>query len=295
MSMKVYDAYKVTTQDVWRLLWRIRDIARENARKAITRHYTDRVRTLDTDTREYRRAVKGATEKEEWHRRLNYVHGLVRDGYKATQLSPYRDMYDLDVSIALYPYERDFYIRAFVDQVSVVGKSLDFLGGLSGLMDYHYQNSSDRPDDICESDWDTRALVWDYIFERNNYCGDHVVVEIVSWEGFYHIDPWMNLYKEWLACPPELPSREQVWAEELGRQEQVTSACGTQDLVTVLSRLYGVITIERSGRNWVLAGMGEERPYRTLNEAANEVLLEHLPESLKGLAKGLMARTQKTG
>lgn len=46
----------------------------------------------------------------------------------------------------------------------------------NGWQDYHYQNQTDKPDDITDEEWQQRKSVWNQIFSGNNHSFNDVSV-----------------------------------------------------------------------------------------------------------------------
>jgi len=61
------------------------------------------------------------------------------------------------------------------------------------LEDFHYQNHTDRPDNISEEDWDGRYRVWSELTENWRLV---LVLPICNTKCFYQIDPWMELSRK---------------------------------------------------------------------------------------------------
>lgn len=54
----------------------------------------------------------------------------------------------------------------------------------AGFKDFHYQNQTDRPDDICEAEWAARAKTWDEALPTGRAVD-------VAYE--FHLATWMDL------------------------------------------------------------------------------------------------------
>ncbi len=225
MSTKIYDAFHVVDPaTVWEVLWRIEDRAREAVVDALRRHYLELVVDMDPDVPSYREELVRA-ETDEAIFRLRKAHDLINDGYKKNCTSPLRDTYSLDVTLALYPHKQEFFLRTFCDHASMLGGCLDFVAEMPELRDFHYQNSTDPPG-ADFGDRVTRRETWDAIMLSSG-IGRHVVLEVVCWEGFYRVDPWLELAREWWGAPPELPIREEVWARKLRKlARRIAERCG---------------------------------------------------------------------
>lgn len=293
MSTKIYNAFRVRNgkpQHLWPLLWKIQDQAEANIRTALREHYLTLVRQMDPDSPEYR-AAKGKTSiTEELAFRLRYARDLIRTGFKKNTTELSRDTYSLDVVIAVYPYRGRTYLRTFAESSSVVGTCLDFVPELAELEDFHYQNQSDPPENVLPKDWAARRRVWDGITKYQD-VGRYVTLEILNYGKFWKVDPFNDLAREWRASPPKLPSREEVWAEALGKLDSLKDA--KFQVRKGLIRVPKKFSISEVRAEWVVVYQGQTLRYPTLNQAADYVHFEHLPTSTKEMVRHLMANAEE--
>lgn len=295
MSMKVYNAFRVKDPDpkkLWPLLWKIRNKAEALVVAALKAHYWDLVRKMDTETKEYLEARGKLADTREASFRLAHARDNVRKAYKENSTSAQRDRYSLDVTVAVYPYRGEVYLRTFVESISIVGHVLDFVPKMRELEDYHYQNQTDRPEEVSAKDWRQRRRVWDGITSAYQDIGSHVALEVFSWGSFYRLDPWLNMATEWSANQPELPIREEVWAEELRK----------------LKALEGVEITAREGRirggkrfsvfkeidgKWTSIIDAKARRHKTLNRAADHVWFKHQPAETQEYVNRMIAEAKE--
>lgn len=293
MSTKIFNAFRVRVskpQSVWALLWKIQDQAEANIRTALREHYLELVRQMDSDSPEYREAWANTSFKDELPFRVRRARDLIRAGYKKNSTELSRDTYSLDVTVAVYPYGSRVYLRTFAESISVVGGCLDFVAKMPELEDFHYQNQTDRPDDVTEKDWATRRRVWDGITAYQD-VGRHVTLEILNYGSLWRLDPIYDLAREWKADPPKLPSREEIWAETLSKLDSLKGV--TLQVQKGLIRAPARFTIEQIGDEWIVIYLGQTLKYPTLNQAADYVHFEHLPESTKEMVRHLMANAKE--
>lgn len=294
MSMQVYNAYRIRDPyKLWALVWKIRDTAQAKAIELLRAHYAKLVREMDTDDPAYKKARKKEDPAySEAGFRLGRARELIRAAYKANVTSMHWDTYTLDVCFCVYPYDGQFYLRTFCQAGSILADVFDFVPEMPELEDFHYQNSTDRPKKVSERQWKNRRRVWDSISKAYNDIGNHVTVDVVSWHGFYRIDPWLKLVKEWQANPPDLPSREEIWALKIGRQESIDDISFKKGLIEANK---GTVRVFKKGRKWISSIKGVEKVHKTLNHAADHVWFEHLPERERELVLRMIENAQARG
>ena len=70
----------------------------------------------------------------------------------------------IDDCAIIYPHEDNLYVQFF--NPSDLGDYRSEVMELNGnFKDYHYQNQTDKPDEVSDEDWEERGRVWDEIFE----------------------------------------------------------------------------------------------------------------------------------
>jgi len=293
VSTKIYNAFRVKdrkAQNLWPLLWKIQDQAEANIRVAFREHYLELVRQMDPASPEYQESWAKTPEMEELPFRIRYARDLIRAGFKKNSTEMARDTYSLDVAVAVYPYRGRTYLRTFTESSSVVGKCLDFVHELPELEDFHYQNQVDRPEEVSDKDWAARRRVWDGITEYQD-IGRHVTLEILSYNTLWKLDPVYDLSREWRVNPPKLPSREELWAETLTKLESLKGVeiQVSKGLIQAPERF----SISEGWGEWIVLYKGQTLKYPTLNQAADYVHFEHLPESTKEMVRHLMANAEE--
>lgn len=293
MSTKIYNAFRIKRRvDVWALLWRVRDQGINNVRLALREHYLDLVRRMRTDDPSYlEQRSRFPHDVAEHVLRLTLAHEQVRAAYAKDLGSPYRDNYTLDVSVALYPFKGRYYLRPFCESCSVVRGALDFVADLPELEDYHYQNQTDRPKHIGAREWSQRRKTWNGIFGRVNGLPNVLVIDVLDWSSWVLVDPWRELMHEWKTSPPALPSREEIWAEDLRALPSLRD-----DIITCEpGRIRGsTFEIAKLGENWTYRlGSRAPRRARSLDHAADRVWFEFQPPSLKRMARELASDARK--
>lgn len=296
MSLQIYNGFRLNFgKSLWDMLWWVEHLARQNINRALRAHYLELVETMDPDDEDYRE--KWALEKLQPERarseqsfRLHRAHSLISESYRKNSTSSLRDTYSLDVSVAVYPHDCQFYLRTFVEPISVLGGVLDFVAELPELEDFHYQNSTDRPGSVSEADWDHRGDTWEEIFKHEG-VGRHVALDICSWQAFYRIDPWFQLAREWHRDPPALPIREEVWARKLRKLAKLSSVVARPGQIDALAGETPV-RIASAGERWLSTIGDVTTGHPSLNHAASHVEFEHLPDQLKEMVLRMSERSQ---
>lgn len=108
------------------------------------------------------------------------------------------------LNLCLYPYEGETYGVAFG-----ADKIIEKFQALPEVMDFHYQNQTDKPDEISEEEWEHRGKVWDDIlgytrFSENafQYClfgADDLGIQYIGKQDVTqylndHRDVWIQKY-----------------------------------------------------------------------------------------------------
>lgn len=122
--------------------------------------------------------------------RLILAQKIIRRGYRFSITSPYDSFFNFDVSVSFRQWKNKIYLIPHCS--SKMRKVLDFLNNDVRLVDYHYQNQTDRLENISAQAWDKRAKVWDGIFDSGQW-EDVLFLEICSWNTFLSIDPFFDL------------------------------------------------------------------------------------------------------
>lgn len=126
----------------------------------------------------------------------------------------------------------DFQVRVGFAPDPETGRMLGYFAGrdelfdefltFDGVSDYHYQNSSEGPDDISEEDWNTRRQVWDRVLPVGVFSTEMLVATVANpWE----INPKMTFVERARSLGVELPSlkaRVRSVAVNLAYSENVT-------------------------------------------------------------------------
>jgi len=281
MSTKIYDAYKIKRKvDLWPVLWDIRDKAEANVVKKLKELYWEVMLHLNTESEEYQKKL-ASTKYPEWSVRLDMAREKIREEIQKNVTSRERDTFDISVSISVYPHETGFYLRAFCDQVSCLGGSLDFLYDHPKLRDFHYQNSCDRPDRVSAREWRQREKIWDEIIGEGLYMKNRVELNICDWEAFQRrLDPWLDLAKKYHKKPPVFPIKEEVLARKLRKIEAVSDVRAERGLIVAN---HGKVTIKKGRSKWASLVEGKTKHHPSVENAVEWVRYQLLPPESKAI------------
>ena len=110
-----------------------------------------------TDNR-YMHGVWKAVQEDKW--RMVYVDvymHIIDEINKCAKFSPFRSCYDYRCKLQIIPMETKTLAMFFGNPMlrNYLKSRPDF------LTDYHYQNQTDRPEDISDTEWNLREKDWD--------------------------------------------------------------------------------------------------------------------------------------
>jgi hypothetical protein len=94
----------------------------------------------------------------------------LKEKYLIQSKTMLRSKFDFNGSITFRFSKGRIYVQVFEGDglVTIVGqkvkRALDFVGKDSRIEDYHYQNSSDRPEYISDREWKARRDKWDELY-----------------------------------------------------------------------------------------------------------------------------------
>lgn len=127
----------------------------------------------------------GAFDVDQWmHRRYGEQLGSMR-----------RSEWDLDVCVTMRRYRGRFYLVPYCDRVSILRGTLDYLGDDGRLEDFHYQNSTDPPEDVPSREWTWRGTVW-WDLTQHDRWNEFVTIDIVAWDGWHLVSPMVDVLRE---------------------------------------------------------------------------------------------------
>lgn len=122
--------------------------------------------------------------------------------------------WDFTCSVSVIPYRGDVLMLTHWRNYSQFAELIE----RAGFMDFHYQNSTDKPDSISEAEWDARRDAWDEAMPSGRAAEVAFQFQLVSW-----IDVLSARYDSDLirACAPTEQTRRERVAYHLTEAEQI--------------------------------------------------------------------------
>lgn len=287
MSTKIYNAFKIKDRNrVWLVMGDIRERGEREVVERLRKYYRSFVDNIDPEDEKYKAERAKDIEREsypDYATRLHIAQTALRDGFRKSVQSMQRDFFDPDVSVALTWHETGFYLRAFCDNVSLLGGSLDFLKTHPDLEDFHYQNQVDPPDDIPPDEYEARGRIWDEMSvpKGSGILKNQLILEISSWGAFWRLDPWLDVNREFRANPPRFPIREELFARRLRQLDSVAEIFAEQGRLTGTTTAGTTVSIARGRKVWTSRVGSRVEKHSSIEHAVNWVEYLNLPEYLR--------------
>jgi hypothetical protein len=217
MSTKIYDAYRFKEPGYhWDKLWEIQDRARENIKANVRAYYLRRVEDIVYTDPEYDK------DPESWFGRLMYVHDKTSKAVREQAVSPRRDVFDVECSVTVSPFEGRMYLRVFCDRCSLlVGGALDFIKEHPDIEDYHFQNQADMPEGMTEEAWREREKTWEAIFSGPGDTPRQLTLNICDAQSYYLVSNWYGIGEEHAKTKPKIPSLEELAVRHLNKETRL--------------------------------------------------------------------------
>jgi hypothetical protein len=194
MSTKVFNAFLLRDpSNLWPLLRDIRHRGEQAAKKRIDYLADGICSSLSAGSAEYVQAQKEGPELCDWEIRESITWSTLDDGYKQATVSTHRSAYDFDLSISVRENQGQIYLIAHEGD-GMRNTIVPLLLEHPELVEYHYQNSTDRPDEIPENEWEERAQAWDQMAAPDRWW-DYLLLEIVCWGNWWRIRTQLDRMK----------------------------------------------------------------------------------------------------
>lgn len=207
MSTKIFVAYRLKQPDqLWPL---VRDIHRQGkveVDRCLRKFYDVLLKGVDVESEGYQKALEsrlkysitsGDGEKAMAYERelakLDVAAKVIRRGYRMSSTNPQRSYFNFNVCVTFREHEGSIYLIPYCE--GFMADALDFLAKDPRLVDYHYQNCTDPPEDVDPKEWDERAKVWDYLTDHERWS-EFLVADICSWDKWWQVDPHYELHRE---------------------------------------------------------------------------------------------------
>lgn len=88
--------------------------------------------------------------------------------------------YDFTFNLCVYPYAKTIKNKSLMVIFTESDELEKYFDDLPFVQDYHYQNSTDKPDDVSSADWKKRIRDWDRVIGNKNYSHNAYQFELVS-------------------------------------------------------------------------------------------------------------------
>jgi hypothetical protein len=182
MSTKIYNAYRLRRgRNLWKVLEGIQDVAMHRCRARLAKLY-DRMLQSPSEFDGFRLGALPYMDASRW----------VHSAYGAQVMKSLRDLFDLDVSVAVHNVDERYLFRAFPGS-GLFHDSLDFLETHPALEDYHYQNQADQPSSVSNRAWNERRVTWERAMRPDGYFKMQLCLDIVSINGWSQVDPSVDM------------------------------------------------------------------------------------------------------
>jgi hypothetical protein len=187
MSTKIYNAFLLSdTSQLWELLRVIRTRGEKSAQERLD-YLADGISSSISDSSEaYKQAREQFPALSDWAIRESITWKQLDDGYKAATVSFYRSPYNFDLNVSVREHQGNLYLIAH-EGMGMRNTIVPILQSIPELREYHYQNSTDRPEEIPEDNWEERAQAWNQMATPYDHWWDYLLLEIVCWGNWWRI------------------------------------------------------------------------------------------------------------
>lgn len=102
-----------------------------------------------------------------------------KDDFVKSQLQNIRCNIDFSTKICFKNYNGKTYWKIFSENGWVISLIEDHFD----LIDYHYQNSTDKPFDVSKNDWEERKAVWNNLLNNVSFKdAGFIIIELISFQ-----------------------------------------------------------------------------------------------------------------
>lgn len=183
MSTKIWTAWAIKPRlDVYDVCMRLRREGAKRCRAELTKIYEAAV--AKPDDWFYEDEMKRFGKPKDFTQASDLIYKL----YREQRGSSTRNRWDLDVSFTVRRADTGRWLIIPYPGSGHLNGTLSFMRRHKDLVDYHYQNQSDMPDNITARAWNERARTWGPLLEDNRWR-DYFSVEVMSVGGFFDVCP----------------------------------------------------------------------------------------------------------
>lgn len=179
MSTKIYNAFRFLTTDLLEVhrscmvfRQKFKPLAEEKAAKWLVKRAVEELdrRTVRQNDAEFKPAFCSPFCLA-WDEMLEKMRRVERETAREPDV-------DFSVIVSILPHATGLYGIIYTEQQDF--RDMWFAG--AGVVDFHYQNSTDRPSNVSEEEWERRERTWDEILGHNvpAECGFSADIVLLS-------------------------------------------------------------------------------------------------------------------
>lgn len=199
MSIKAYGWYKIKRKgDFWPLVEWIEHKGKQKVAATLREVALKLAPGVGLDSEPFKEALRKVWDTDnltEQQRidlaRLDVIFKMMREGYKESTTSPYRDLFNFDVWVRFLHHRGRVYVNAHADMW--MEKAVEFVGFDRRLEDVSYWNNTDRPKDVTERTWRKRKKIWESLGDT---MSPMVTVSLCDWSSFTSVMPYFAMSRE---------------------------------------------------------------------------------------------------
>jgi len=194
VSTKIWNAFRLRRGfDLWEVMTEIQERGRKRATATLAKFMWGLTEN-PANASAFGLILKLEADKSELARVMEISRATFL-AYREQIGKSERNVFDLDVSVAVHKVGRRYLFRPFSGS-GLLSSTLAFMAKMPALEDYHYQNSSDRPEEIGARAWAARAATWDRAMYPNWNWRPFLALDVVSVNGWHEIDPGAELMRK---------------------------------------------------------------------------------------------------
>lgn len=201
MSTKIYNAYKLRDPTkLWPFLRRLRPRV-ETAARAQLNKVADGL-AAEVKPEALKEKVDSGDYHCEWEARKSIVWDFLDKAYRKADRLMVRTQLDFTVTLSVREHKGDYYLIAHEGD-GMLGVLTGALIRSRSVVEYHYQDSTDRPEEIAEDDWRERQRTWSRIMgPHGEQWWDFLSLNIVCPGNWWRLCPQVERLRDHLLMEP---------------------------------------------------------------------------------------------
>ena len=195
MSTKIWTAYKL--KDPSKLTEVTHDLrlkGQANLRKVLKKQYDQIINDPEIINSETYKDLIKESYYDSIGAKVVTAQRHITQKFKEASNSPYRELYDFELSVSFYFFEGNIYLIPHADMLA--SECFNFIKRDKRFVDYHYQNQCDRARGITKKEWSERERVWDTIYKQEGFQNS-LQLMVCTGQNFYRIDPYLDIRKKY--------------------------------------------------------------------------------------------------